>query len=325
MVINLYIKNVKLNGKFILAPMAGVTDKAFRQVCHGHGVALTISEMISAKALTFNDKKTLALMEKFDGETPYSVQTFGSDPEIFKKAIPMIIEHSKCDLIDINMGCPAPKIVNNGEGSALMKNPKLASELIKSAVCASSVPVTVKFRKGYTLDTQNFLDFGKMAEQAGASAITMHGRTRSEMYSGKADVEAIAKLKQAVSIPVIANGDIVCGNSAKNMLDKTGADFAMIGRGTFGNPFIFEECNKMILGENFIMPTLAEKMDVFVLQMELASKYKSERIAMLEARKHFIWYLKGIDHAKQFKESISKLENMEQMYALVHDIKLKLM
>lgn len=321
MVIKVYIKNVKIDGNFILAPMAGVTDKAFREICKQNGAGLTISEMISAKALTFNDKKTLALMEKFDGETPYSVQTFGSDPEIFKKAIPMIIEHSKCDIIDINMGCPAPKIVNNGEGSALMKNPKLASELIKSAVSASTVPITVKFRKGYTNDNQNFLDFAKMAEQAGASAVTMHGRTRSQMYSGNADIDAIAQLKQAVSIPVIANGDIVCGASAKNMLDQTGADFAMIGRGTFGNPFIFEECNKSVANEQFKVPTLAEKMDVFVRQMELASQYKSERIAMLEARKHFIWYLKGINHAKQFKDKISKLETIDQMYGLVNDIK----
>lgn len=317
----MYIKNVKIDGKFILAPMAGVTDKAFRYICKEHGCAATVSEMISAKALTFNDKKTLSLMEKCDIENPYIVQTFGSEPEIFKKAIPMIIKASNCDIIDINMGCPAPKIVTNGEGSALMKNTELAYNLIKTAVEASSVPITVKFRKGYTNQEQNFIEFGKMAEQAGASAICLHGRTRTEMYSGKADWQAIAELKKSVSIPVIANGDIVNGESAKNILKETLADFAMIGRGTFGNPFIFEECNKAIAEETYIIPTLEEKMNVFVKQMELASKFKSEKIAMLEARKHFIWYLKGVNNSKIFKEQISKLTHMEEMYKLVADIK----
>lgn len=317
----MYIDNVKINGKFILAPMAGITDKAFRYICKEHGASMTVSEMISAKALTFNDKKTLSLMQKCENENPYVVQTFGSDPEIFKKAIPMIIEYSNCDIIDINMGCPAPKIVTNGEGSALMKNPSLAFEVIKTAVSVSSVPITVKFRKGFTNNEQNYLDFGKMAEQAGASAVCLHGRTRTEMYSGKADWEAIAKLKQSVKIPVIANGDIVNGQSAKEILDVTGADFAMIGRATFGNPFIFKECNSAILGEHFQTPTLFEKLDVFVNQMELAREFKSEKIAMLEARKHFIWYLKGVNNSKIFKDKIAKLTNMSQMYSLVEDIK----
>lgn len=317
----MYIENVKVDGKFILAPMAGVTDKAFRYICKEQGAALTVSEMISAKALTFNDKKTLSLMQKCDNENPYVVQTFGSDPEIFRQAIPMIIEASKCDIIDINMGCPAPKIVTNGEGSALMKTPKLAEELIKSAVSVSTVPITVKFRKGFTNNEQNYLDFAKMAEQAGAGAVCLHGRTRTEMYSGKADWEAIAQVKNAVKIPVIANGDIVNGQSAKDILSQTGADFAMIGRGTFGNPFIFEECNKAIAGEHFEMPSLEKKLDVFVRQMELAAEFKSEKIAMLEARKHFIWYLKGVNNSKIFKEKIAKLTNMSEMYSLVDDIK----
>lgn len=318
MVINL--KNLDIKGKFILAPMAGVTDRAFRYICKEQGACFTVSEMISAKALTFNDKKTLSLMQKCDNESPYVVQTFGSDPEIMKKAIPMIIEHSKCDMIDINMGCPAPKIVNNGEGSALMKTPELACSIIKSAVSVSSVPITVKFRKGYTNLTQNYLDFGKMAEQSGASAVCMHGRTRTQMYSGDADWQAIAELKQALSIPVIANGDVTNGQKAIDILKQTNADFVMIGRGTFGNPFIFKECNSAILGEEFIMPSLCEKLAVFVKQMELAAQFKSEKIAMLEARKHFIWYLKGVSNAKIFKDKISKLSNMSEMYELVDDI-----
>ena len=321
MVIKLYIKNIKIDGKFILAPMAGVTDKAFRYICKEQGAALTVSEMISSKALTFNDKKTLSLMQKCDNENPYVVQTFGSDPEIIKQAIPMIIEYSKCDIIDINMGCPAPKIVTNGEGSALMKNPLLASEIIKAAVSVSTVPVTVKFRKGYTNNEQNYLDFGKMAEQSGASAVCLHGRTRTEMYSGHADWDAIAMLKHSLSIPVIANGDVTNGESAKNIIKQTNADFVMIGRGTFGNPFLFEECNKAIANESFIMPSLDKKLDVFVNQMELAAKFKSEKIAMLEARKHFIWYLKGVNNSKMFKDKISKLTNMSEMYELVLDIK----
>lgn len=301
--------------------MAGVTDKAFREVCKDHGAGITVSEMISAKALTFNDKKTLRLMEKTHNENPYIVQTFGSDPDIFKEAIPMIIEHSKCDIIDINMGCPAPKIVTNGEGSGLMKNPELASKLIKSAVSVSTVPITVKFRKGFTNLEQNYLEFGKMAEDAGASAVCMHGRTRTEMYSGTADWDAITKLKSALSIPVIANGDITSGQKALDILEQTGADFAMIGRGTFGNPFIFEECNSAVNGVPYNAPDFNTKIDVFVHQMELASEYKSEKIAMLEARKHFIWYLKGMNNSKIFKERISKLETLEQMYTLVSDIK----
>ncbi|MFI3226297.1 MAG: tRNA dihydrouridine synthase DusB [Clostridia bacterium] len=315
------IKNIKIDGKFILAPMAGVTDKAFRYICKEQGAALTVSEMISAKALTFNDKKTLSLMEKCDNENPYVVQTFGSDPDIFKQAIPMIIEASKCDIIDINMGCPAPKITTNGEGSALMKTPELAEKLIKAAVSVSTVPITVKFRKGFTNLEQNYLDFGKMAEQAGASAVCLHGRTRTEMYSGHADWDSIAKLKQSVSIPVIANGDVVNGESARDILTQTGADFAMIGRGTFGNPFIFEECNKAISGQDFVMPSLDKKLDVFVRQMELAAHFKSEKIAMLEARKHFIWYLKGVNNSRIFKDKIAKLTNMDEMYSLVADIK----
>ncbi len=317
----MYIKNVKIDGKFILAPMAGITDKAFRYICREHGAGATVSEMISAKALTFGDKKTVSLMQKCDNEIPYIVQTFGSEPEIFKKAIPMIIQKSNCDIIDINMGCPAPKIVTNGEGSALMKNPELAYNLIKEAVLASSVPITVKFRKGYTNEEQNYIEFGKMAEQAGASAICLHGRTRTQMYSGKADWQAIADLKKSVSIPVIANGDIVNGQSAKDILSTTSADFAMIGRGTFGNPFIFDECNKAINGEEYIIPSLSQKLDVFVKQMELASEFKNEKIAMLEARKHFNWYLKGVNNSKAFKEQGLKLTNMDDMYKLVADIK----
>ncbi|MFI3115448.1 MAG: tRNA dihydrouridine synthase DusB [Clostridia bacterium] len=317
----MYIDNVKIDGKFILAPMAGITDKAFRMICKEHGACMTVSEMISAKALTFSDKKTLSLMEKFDNEKPYVVQTFGREPDIFRQAIPMIIEHSKCDIIDINMGCPAPKITSNGEGSALMKDIDLAQKLIKVATSVSTVPITVKFRKGYTNLEQNYLDFSKMAEQAGASAICIHGRTRTQMYSGKADWDAIAEIKQAVKIPVIANGDIVDGDTGREILTQTGADFAMIGRGTFGNPFIFEECNQAIENKIFQKPTLNEKLDVFVRQMELASKFKNEKIAMLEARKHFLWYLKGIDNAKEFKKRATKLVNMSEMYDLVHEIK----
>ncbi len=317
----MYIKNIKIDGKFLLAPMAGVTDKAFRYVCKQNGAALTYSEMISAKALTFGDKKTLRLMEKNEIETPYVVQTFGSDPEIFKKAIPMIIEQSKCDIIDINMGCPAPKITSNGEGSALMKNPKLAEEIIKACVSVSTVPITAKFRKGYTNDSVNYLDFAKRLEDAGADALCIHGRTREQMYSGKADWDAIAKLKEQISVPLIANGDVICGETAKEMLNHTKADFVLIGRGAFGNPFIFDECNHFYEGKEYECPSLEKKLDTCVLQIELASKFKSEKIAMLEARKHLIWYLKGVHNGKLFKERISKMVTLNDLYNIVSEIK----
>ena len=311
------IKLKNIQSKFILAPMAGVTDRAFRHVCKEQGAALTVSEMISAKALTFNDKKTLSLMQKNDIETPYAVQTFGSDPSIFRQAIPIIASVSQCDIIDINMGCPAPKITSNGEGSALMKDIKLAEELIKTAVSVSPVPITVKFRKGYWDATQNYLEFAKMAESAGASAVTLHGRTRPQMYSGKADWNAILEIKNAVKIPVIANGDVVCGETAKEIINKTGADYVMIGRGAFGNPFIFDECNKALSGETFIKPTVKEKLDVFTKQMELAAQFKSEKIAMLEARKHFVWYLKGVSNTRGYKDLVSRITTLEEMYKIV--------
>lgn len=313
----MFIDNIKLDNKFILAPMAGVTDKAFRYVCKEYGAGMTVSEMISSKALTFNDKKTLRLMEKNNIENPYVVQTFSSEPLIIKEAIPMIENYSKCDIIDINMGCPAPKITSNGEGSALMKDIKLAEELIKSAVSVAKVPITVKFRKGYTQSTQNYLEFAKMAESAGAKAITLHGRTRDQMYSGSADWDAILQVKQAVKIPVIANGDVTCGQKAKEILDYTGADFVMIGRGAFGNPFIFDECNKICSNLAYEPPSLKEKLEVFAKQMKFSAEFKSEKIAMLEARKHFVWYLKGVSNTRAYKELITKITTIEQMQEII--------
>lgn len=314
------IKNVKIDGKLILAPMAGITDKAFRTICKEFGASLTISEMISAKALTFSDKKTLKLMQKDVSETPYSVQTFGHEPEVFKQAIPLIIEHSNCDIIDINMGCPAPKITSNGEGSALMKNPDLAFDIIETAVKASSVPITVKFRKGFTNCNQNYLEFAKMAEQAGASAICLHGRTRTQMYSGNADWDAISEIKKAVKIPVIANGDVTSGSVCKDILNHTNADFVMIGRATFGNPFIFEDCTKTLNGTHFTQKTLEEKLEVFVKQMKLTVLDKSEKVAMLEARKHFAWYLKGENNMKHFKQEINNITTLDDMNSIISKI-----
>ncbi len=307
------ISNVNIQDGLILAPMAGVTDRAFRIICKKHKAVLTISEMVSAKALSFGDKKSRKLLMRHESETPYSVQIFGSDPAIMAEGANIVHSLTGCDLIDINMGCPAPKITSNGEGSALMRDIKTAERVIMQTVKASPVPITVKFRKGFTQDNINFIEFGKMAEASGASAITLHGRTRPQMYSGKADWQAIYELKNTVNIPVIANGDIFTLQDAIDIKNQTGADGIMAGRGSMGNPWLFERCynhfNGIQLPEN---PTPSQKIDIAKEQIYLAGQDKGEKIAMLEARKHFIWYLKGLA-VKHFKTQISSLQTYSDM------------
>lgn len=312
------IGTITINGRFIMAPMAGVTDRAFRQICRECGAAMTVSEMISTQALLFQDKKTRELLSLAPDEVPGWVQIFGSNPAYMADGARKALAISGASLVDINMGCPAPKIVKGGDGSALMTKPKLAEEIIRAVVAAVDAPVTVKFRKGWDEEHQNYLDFAKMAEDAGAAAITLHGRTRSQMYAGKADWEAVAKVKQAVSIPVIANGDVDSADKAMQLLRETGADAVMIGRGALGNPWLFAQCNAMENGQEIpALPPLPQRMETVRHQITLAAEHKGEHIAMLQARKHFAWYLKGVRGTKKLKACISELNSFGELDRLL--------
>ncbi len=316
------IGSVSLAGRLVLAPMAGVTDRAFRQVCREHGAALTVTEMVSTKALCYQDKKTPALLALGEGEHPAAAQIFGHEPETMAEGARIARAVSGCDMIDINMGCPAPKIAGNGDGSALMRDPALAARVIEAVACAVDVPVTVKFRKGWDEQSQNYVEFARMAEQAGAAAIAVHGRTRAQQYSGAADWEAIRAVKQAVSIPVASNGDVAEPEDVLRILDATGADMVMIGRGALGDPWIFERANALLAtGVCPPLPPFAERIDTAVRQIELAAAYKGERVAMLEARRHVNCYLKRQSGLKAFKTRICALERLEELYHLAEELK----
>ncbi|MDO5141697.1 MAG: tRNA dihydrouridine synthase DusB [Eubacteriales bacterium] len=316
------IGQVKIAGRLALAPMAGVTDRAFRQICRAHGAALTVTEMVSAKALCYKDKKTPRLLELAPDERPAAAQIFGHEPASMAEGAKIARALSGCALIDINMGCPAPKIAGNGDGAALMRDPAGAARVIEAVVGAVDVPVTVKFRLGWDEKSKNYLDFARMAEQAGAAAIAVHGRTRAQQYSGTADWDAIAAVKAAVSIPVIANGDVAEPQDAVRILSHTGADMAMIGRGALGDPWIFERANALLdTGVCPPLPPFAERIDTAVRQIELAAAHKGERVALLEARRHVNWYLKRQSGLKAFKTRICALERLEELYRLADELK----
>ena len=316
------IGSVTLAGRLALAPMAGVTDLAFRQICREHGAALTVTEMVSTKALCYQDRKTPRLLALGEDEHPAAAQVFGHEPETMAEGAKIARAVSGCDIIDINMGCPAPKIVNNGDGSALMRDPALAARVIEAVVKAVDVPVTVKFRKGWDEKSVNCVEFARMAEAAGATAITIHGRTRAQQYSGKADWDAIRAVKQAVSIPVFANGDVAEPADAVRILEYTGADAVMIGRGALGDPWIFERANALIeTGVCPPLPPFAERIGTAVQQIELAAAQKGEYIAMLEARRHVNCYLKYERGLKTFKTRICALERLEQLYGIAEELK----
>ncbi len=316
------IANISLAGRLFLAPMAGVTDLAFRQVCREHGAALTVTEMVSAKALHFKDKKTPRLLRLGAGEHPAAAQIFGSEPETMAEGAALAREISGCDIIDINMGCPAPKIVGNGDGSALMKDMKRAEAVIRAVRAAVDCPVTVKFRKGWDESSVNCVEFARMCEAVGADLITLHGRTRSQQYEGTADWDAIRAVKQAVSIPVAANGDVFEPQDAVRILAYTGADFAAIGRGSLGDPWLFSRANALLeTGILPPMPAFSERVDTAVRQIECAMEDKGERIALLEARKHVNWYLKGVPGLKEYKKRVSALTKMEELYRLAEELK----
>ncbi|MCY1713349.1 tRNA dihydrouridine synthase DusB [Caproiciproducens galactitolivorans] len=315
------IGNLKIDGYAVLAPMAGVADQAFRETCVRFGAAYAVSEMVSSKALQFRDKKTGALMSLSDAERPAGIQLFGSEPDVMAEAAKMAMEYAP-DVIDINMGCPAPKVSCSGSGSALMKNPPLCGEIVAAVKNAVPVPVTVKIRKGWDSKTVNALEVAKICEAAGADAITVHGRTREQMYEPKADWDIIRQVKQAVKIPVIGNGDVVSAQTAAQMLEQTGCDAVMVGRAALGNPWIFAQINAYLSDSCRILPPpeLHERMLVMMKHIRLMCDYKGEHRAMNEARKHVGWYLKGMKNAASYRRRAGTLETWAQLEELVRDI-----
>ena len=310
-----------ISAPLVLAPMAGVTDYAFRTVCAQLGAAVTVTEMVSSRALVYQDRKSKSLLRKNEGSL-CGAQIFGNDPEIMAQAAVLALEHSGCDFIDINMGCPMPKIANNGDGSALMKDPLLAGRIIRAVADAVSVPVTVKTRLGWDRSSINVCELARAAEENGAGAIAVHGRTKTMLYSGNADWDAIKKVTLSVSIPVIANGDIFSPEDALRCKTHSGASLFMLGRAAFGDPWIFAQVRAALNGEEIPeRPPLAERMDVALKQFQLACEDKGEHIACLEARKHFAWYLRGVSHSAFYKEQISRLSTPEEVHAVAKAIK----
>lgn len=315
------IGNIEIHNPIALGPMAGVTDWAFRTVCAELGANLTVTEMVSSRALVYKDKKSAALLRKNEGSV-CGAQIFGNNPEIMAQGAQLALEISGCDFIDINMGCPMPKIANSGDGCGLMRTPELAGEIVAAVTKAVDVPVTVKCRLGWDKGSMNVLEFTKRMEDNGAAMVTVHGRTRGMLYSGVADWDMITKVKQQLSIPVIANGDIVSGETAVKCLKRTGADGIMIGRASFGDPWVFAEAKAALAGQPLPeRPPLNQRVDVAVRQFELGQQDKGEHIACLEARKHFAWYLRGVPYSNYYKEQISSIKTMEDVYRIAEGIR----
>ena len=314
------IGSIQVDNPLFLAPMAGVTDWAFRTVCAQLGAGVTVTEMVSSRALVYKDQKTAKLLRKNEGSI-CGAQIFGNDPDIMAEGARLALEISGCDFLDINMGCPMPKIANSGDGSGLMRAPELAGRIVEAVVRAVPVPVTVKCRLGWDKGSINVLDFTRRMEDSGAAMVTVHGRTRSQLYSGVADWDTIRKVKQQLSIPVIANGDITGAEAALRCAKWTGADGLMIGRSTFGDPWIFAEVRAALAGEPIPeRPPLKDRVAVAVRQFELAQQDHGEHIACLEARKHFAWYLRGVSHSGFYKQQISGMTTMEDIYRIAKEI-----
>ena len=315
------IGGVELGGRVFLAPMAGVTDAAYRLMCRRHGAALCTTEMISSKALMYQDAKTRTLLVQPEGDAPLAVQIFGSDPVCMAEAAHKALELCGAVMVDINMGCPVGKVVKAGDGSALMRTPELAQKIIEAVAAAVPVPVTVKFRKGFDKGSVNAVPFAQMCQAAGAAAVTVHGRTRAQMYAPPADWDIIREVKKAVTIPVVANGDVWTAEDAAHILRYTGADAAAVGRGSFGNPWIFEQANALLAGEPVpSLPPLRERMEEALGQIRTAAEYKGEKIAVLEARKQLCWYLRGVSHAGYYKQEIVAMNTLADAERIVRGV-----
>jgi len=313
----LKIGNVEIKNRVFLAPMAGVTDMPFRVLCKEQGCGLVYTEMVSAKGMHYNDKKSTQLTLLDEKEKPGAVQIFGSDPEIMAEVAAKLNE-SDASIIDINMGCPAPKITKNGEGSALMKRPELVAKIVKAVVHASRKPVTVKIRKGWDDTNVNAIEIAQIAEENGASAVTVHGRTREQYYSEKADWDIIRQVKQALSIPVIGNGDVVGPEEAKRLLEETGCDAIMVGRGAQGNPWVFSQINKYLEeGKIISVPTPEQKVETIIRHMNMLIDLKGQRTGILEMRSHIVWYIKGLREATYIKQKIFTLTDKDEIIGLL--------
>ena len=314
---NLNIGGVPLKSHAVLAPMAGVSDRAYRELCVRFGAAYCVSEMVSSKALSFNSKKSEELMEISDLERPCGIQIFGDDPKCMADAAKHALEN-KPDIIDINMGCPAPKISSNGSGSALMKNPRLCGEIVKAVTAVTDIPVTVKIRKGWDDDSVNAVEVAKICESAGAAAITVHGRTRQQYYKPPVDYDIIRAVRESVSVPVIANGDIDSAERVKEVMDITGSDLVMIGRATLGNPWIFSQINAYLENPNVKIhtPDLEERLGVMIEHIGKMVEYKGEHMAMLQARKLVVGYFKGMKGAAALRNEAGKIKTLDDLYEL---------
>lgn len=309
------IGNLEIKGFAALAPMAGVADRAMREICIEKGAAFCVGELTSSKGVSLGDKKSFMLLSCNDAERPIASQLFGKEPETMAEAAKEALKFNP-DFIDINMGCPAPKVSGHGGGSALMKSPDLAQKIVEKVVNAVDIPVTVKMRTGWDFDSINAPELAKKCEAAGASAITIHGRTKKQMYAPGIDFETIEKVKKSVKIPVIANGDIRDGKTAEFMYERTGCDFVMVGRAAQGNPFIFSEINAFLRGENYTPPTLEERFETLLRQAKLMVKYKGERVGILETRKHTAWYMQGLSGAASLRRLCGEISSISDIEAI---------
>lgn len=309
------IGNVEIKGYAGLAPMAGVADRAMREICREYGAAFTVGELTSSRGVTLGDKKSAELLSCSGAERPFASQLFGSDPQIMAQAAKKALLFSP-DFIDINMGCPAPKVAGNGGGSALMREPELAAQIVRAVVNAVNVPVTVKMRTGYDNENINAPELAKMCEDAGAAAITVHGRTRPQMYAPGVDYKTIERVRRSVSVPVIGNGDVTDGKSAKYMYEATGCDFVSVGRAAEGNPFVFAEINAYLSGQSYTPPTLEQRFTVMMRQIRLMMEYKDPHIALLESRKHTAWYMRGLEGAAALRRMCGEIKSIADIEAI---------